>query len=232
MEDNNKKYYINARVSKEEKERYQKMAEENNMTMSSLIINSIESHITLNMNTSDYRDLVIQTRKIGSNINSLLRNIYFKKTFLDTDLKSIQKELEILNDFVKEEKKRLEGIKKEFEDMSIDELRNILISQKERVPLFMEQHVVVEHINFILLEFIELLEEHNFDEAYIPYITYFIKGFKPELYTREELLDFSDELQTFYNNVTSLILSVDKKLTEDDFTNLMEILNNYRKESD
>ena len=94
MEDNNKKYYINARVSKEEKERYQKMAEENNMTMSSLIINSIESHITLNMNTSDYRDLVIQTRKIGSNINSLLRNIYFKKTFLDTDLKSIQKELE------------------------------------------------------------------------------------------------------------------------------------------
>lgn len=228
----NKSTYIRARVTKEEKEKYQKMADEKNMTVSALIINSIESHITLNMNTSDYRDLVIQTRKIGSNINSLLRNIYFTKTFENTDLKAIHAELKKIDNFVKKEKKRLEGTQREFEDMSIDELRDILISQKERVPLYMEQHGVVDHIRDIILDFKDMLIEHKFDKAYIPFLTHFLKGFNPEKYTREELLDFSDELQTFYNDITSLILNVDKKLTEDDFNKLMEILNKYRKESD
>lgn len=228
----NKSTYIRARVTKEEKEKYQRMADEKNMTVSALIINSIESHITLNMNTSDYRDLVIQTRKIGSNINSLLRNIYFTKTFENTDLKAIHAELKKIDNFVKKEKKRLEGIQREFEDMSIDELRDILISQKERVPLYMEQHGVVDHIRDIILDFKDMLIEHKFDKAYIPFLTHFLKGFNPEKYTREELLDFSDELQTFYNDITSLILNVDKKLTEDDFNKLMEILNKYRKESD
>ena len=228
----NKSTYIRARVTKEEKEKYQRMAEEKNMTVSALMINSIESHITLNMNTSDYRDLVIQTRIIGSNINSLLRNIYFTKTFEDTDIKAIHAELKKLDNFVKKEKKRLEGIQREFEDMSIDELRDILISQKERVPLYMEQHGVLDHIRDIILEFKKMLIEHKFDKAYIPFLTHFLKGFNPEKYTREELLDFSDELQTFYNDITSLILNVDKKLTEDDFNKLMEILNKYRKDRD
>lgn len=223
---------IYIRVTKEEKQKYNKMAEEKNIPVSSLFINSVESHITLNMNTSDYRDLVIQTRIIGSNINSLLRNIYFTKTFEDTDIKEIHAELKKLDNFVKKEKKRLEGIQREFEDMSIDELRDILISQKERVPLYMEQHGVLDHIRDIILEFKKMLIEHKFDKAYIPFLTHFLKGFNPEKYTREELLDFSDELQTFYNDITSLILNVDKKLTEDDFNKLMEILNKYRKESD
>jgi len=227
-----KVYKIEVRVTKEEKEKYQKLAKEKNMTVSALMINSIESHITLNMNTSDYRDLVIQTRIIGSNINSLLRNIYFTKTFEDTDIKAIHAELTKLDNFVKKEKKRLEGIQREFEDMSIDELRDILISQKERVPLYMEQHGVLDHIRNIILEFKKMLIEHKFDKAYIPFLTHFLKGFNPEKYTREELLDFSDELQTFYNDITSLILNVDKKLTEDDFNKLMEILNKYRKDRD
>ena len=227
-----KVYKIEVRVTKEEKEKYQKLAKEKKMTVSALMINSIESHITLNMNTSDYRDLVIQTRRIGSNINSLLRNIYFTKTFEDTDIKAIHAELTKLDNFVKKEKKRLEGIQREFEDMSIDELRDILISQKERVPLYMEQHGVLDHIRNIILEFKKMLIEHKFDKAYIPFLTHFLKGFNPEKYTREELLDFSDELQTFYNDITSLILNVDKKLTEDDFNKLMEILNKYRKDRD
>ncbi len=227
-----KVYKIEVRVTKEEKEKYQKLAKEKNMTVSALMINSIEIDITLNMNTSDYRDLVIQTRLIGSNINSLLRNIYFTKTFEDTDIKAIHAELKKLDNFVKKEKKRLEGIQREFEDMSIDELRDILISQKERVPLYMEQHGVLDHIRDIILEFKKMLIEHKFDKAYIPFLTHFLKGFNPEKYTREELLDFSDELQTFYNDITSLILNVDKKLTEDDFNKLMEILNKYRKGRD
>ena len=125
-----KVYKIEVRVTKEEKEKYQKLAKEKNMTVSALMINSIESHITLNMNTSDYRDLVIQTRRIGSIINSLLRNIYFTKTFEDTDIKAIHAELKKLDNFVKKEKKRLEGIQREFEDMSIDELRDNFSKRK------------------------------------------------------------------------------------------------------
>ena len=39
------------------------------MTVSSLILSSIENHIIVQIDTRNYMDLVIQVRRIGGNIN-------------------------------------------------------------------------------------------------------------------------------------------------------------------
>ena len=57
-----KKVKIEARVTKEEKEEIQKIAKEQNTTVIALILNSIENNITVNLDTSDYRDLIRQCK--------------------------------------------------------------------------------------------------------------------------------------------------------------------------
>ena len=68
---------LSIRVTEKEKKMIQKKAEKLKTTISALVINSVEKQITVNLNTSDYRDLVIQFRRIGNNVNSLIREIRF-----------------------------------------------------------------------------------------------------------------------------------------------------------
>jgi uncharacterized protein (DUF1778 family) len=63
---NKKDKRIELRVTEEQKEKIQKLAEEKNTTVSALILNSIENNVTVYLDTSDYRDLVIQVRRIGT----------------------------------------------------------------------------------------------------------------------------------------------------------------------
>ncbi|MCY3354629.1 plasmid mobilization protein, partial [Acinetobacter baumannii] len=58
-------YKIEARVTREEKENIKNIANEKGMTVSSLILSSIENHIIVQIDTRDYMDLVIQVRRIG-----------------------------------------------------------------------------------------------------------------------------------------------------------------------
>lgn len=224
-----KKYSIEARVTKEEKEKYQRMADKKNMTVSALIINSIESHITLNMNTSDYRDLVIQVRRIGTNINSLLRNVYYREFFTDSDIQSIKQYLKILENYILDEKKRLDGIKKGIENITPSQAKRILERNNQQVPLYMIYADVAEHINNQLLDFIEMMRDNDFEEIYIPYITLFLEKFHPTDYEHQELTNFSDELETLFYKINNSILTGYNELSEDHFDDVMEILNKYRK---
>ena len=73
----NKSTYIRARVTEKQHRIIKKEAEENNTTMTALLLRRFENNVTVNLDTSDYRDLVIQVRRIGTNINTLLKNIHF-----------------------------------------------------------------------------------------------------------------------------------------------------------
>lgn len=60
---------LNLRVSPEEKEMIRHKAEAENMTMSAIVRRSLEkidNPIIVNLDNSDFRDLVIQTRRIDS----------------------------------------------------------------------------------------------------------------------------------------------------------------------
>jgi predicted nucleic acid-binding Zn-ribbon protein len=112
---------------------------------------------------------VIQIRRIGTNINSLLRNIYYKEFFTDSDIESIKQHLKILENHILDEKKRLDEIKIGIENLTPSKAKRILEKNNEQVPLYMICADVVEHINNLLLDFVEMLRENEFDEIYIPY---------------------------------------------------------------
>ena len=227
-----RKYDIRVRVTKEEKEKYQKMADEKNMTVSSLIINSIENNITVNLDTSDYRDLVIQVRRIGTNINTLLKHIHFFGFAEQSDIKRIQNKLNDIERKLKEEERTIKDTRKGLENITPRKAKIMFEQQKKTIPLYLIYDEVVSHINTHLLNFIEMMKEFNWNEGYRPFIELFIEEFIPTEYDYEELVLFSNELDTLFYKINQRIFSRIGELEEKDFNQLMDILNKYRKYRD
>lgn len=227
-----RKYDIRVRVTKEEKEKYQKMADKKNMTVSALIINSIENNITVNLDTSDYRDLVIQVRRIGTNINTLLKHIHFFGFAEQSDIKRIQNKLNDIERKLKEEERTINDTRKGLENITPRKAKIMFEQQKKTIPLYLIYDEVVSHINTHLLNFIELMKEFNWNEGYRPFIELFIEEFTPTEYDYEELVLFSNELDTLFYKIDQRIFSRIGELEEKDFNKLMDILNKYRKYRD
>ena len=69
---------LHLRVSPEEKEMIKSKAEAEKMTMSSLILNTldkIDNPITVNLDDSDLRQWLIEVRKINANVRALLKQV-------------------------------------------------------------------------------------------------------------------------------------------------------------
>ena len=223
---------INLRVTPEEKEMIKQKAEEKNTTITALVLNSIENNITVNLDTSDYRDLVIQVRRIGTNINTLLKNIHFFGFAEQSDIKRIQNKLNDIERKLKEEERKIKDTRKDLENITPRKAKRMFEQQKKTIPLYLIYDEVVSHINTHLLNFIEMMKEFNWNEGYRPFIELFIEEFIPTEYSYEELVLFSNELDTLFYKINQRIFSRIGELEEKDFNQLMEILNKYRKYRD
>lgn len=223
--------YIRARVTPVEKEMIQKKAEENNTTITALILNSLENNITINLDTSNYRDLVIQFRRIGNNINNIIKHIHFNQFFTDTDILDIKKKLDELKIILNKEKIKISETKKEFENLTPKKLKNYLEKKEMEIPIYLIYDEIIDHINLKLRSFIDLINNEKWEEGYTPYIEIFIKNFHPTDYSYNELVNFSDDLDNIIYNIDQRII-IGTKLTYDDFMNVMNVLNKYRKDSD
>lgn len=116
---------LNLRVSPEEKEMIRYKAEAENMTMSALVRRSLEKvdkPITVNLDKSDLRDLVIQARRIDSTVRTFLKNMDFN----DPDSIKIKKEIEQnlieVEEAVLGEVKKVENLVSELENLSTEEV--------------------------------------------------------------------------------------------------------------
>src|SRR5699024_895314 len=115
---------LNVRVSPEEKEMIRHKAEAENMTMSALVRRSLEkvdNPITVNLDKSDLRDLVIQARRIDSTVRTFLKNMDFN----DPDSIKVKKEIEQnlieIEEAVLGEVKKVENLVSEIESLSREE---------------------------------------------------------------------------------------------------------------
>lgn len=228
----NKNTYIRARVTEEQKEKIQKLAEEKNTTVSALILNSIENNVTVYLDTSDYRDLVIQVRRIGTNINTLLKHIHFFGFAEQSDIKRIKNKLNDIERKLKEEERKIYDTRKGLENITPRKAKIMFEQQKKTIPLYLIYDEVVSHINTHLLNFIEMMKEFNWNEGYRPFIELFIEEFIPTEYDYEELVLFSNELDILFYKINQRIFSRIGELEEKDFNQLMDILNKYRKYRD
>lgn len=119
---------LNVRVSPEEKEIIRHKAEAENMTMSALIrrsLEKVENPITVNLDNSDLRDLLIQARRIGSTVRTFLKNMDFN----DHDSIKVKKEIEQnlieIEEAVLGEFKKVENVVSELESLNREEAARI-----------------------------------------------------------------------------------------------------------
>ena len=220
---------LSIRVTEKEKKMIQKKAEKLKTTISALVINSVEKQITVNLNTSDYRDLVIQFRRIGNNVNSLIREIRFSNYIDDSQVKEIDYQLKSLERLLKNEKVKIDSTKMEMEKMTARQLRELLENQNKRVPNYLIYEDIEEHIVSQLRSFIDLTIQSNLDETYPPYIEYFLKSFQIHTYDYETIVDFSNVLDEKIYAINQKLIARNSQLEEEDFLTILNVLDDYRK---
>lgn len=220
---------LSIRVTEKEKKMIQKKAEKLKTTISALVINSVEKQITVNLNTSDYRDLVIQFRRIGNNVNSLIREIRFSNYIDDSQVKEIDYQLKSLERLLKNEKVKIDSTKIEMEKMTARQLRELLENQNKRVPNYLIYEDIEEHIVSQLRSFIDLTIQSNLDETYPPYIEYFLKSFQIHTYDYDTIVDFSNVLDEKIYAINQKLIARNSQLEEEDFLTILNILDDYRK---
>lgn len=220
---------LSIRVTEKEKKMIQKKAEKLKTTISALVINSVEKQITVNLNTSDYRDLVIQFRRIGNNVNSLIREIRFSNYIDDSQVKEIDYQLKSLERLLKNEKVKIDSTKIEMEKMTARQLRELLENQNKRVPNYLIYEELEEHIVSQLRSFIDLTIQSDLDETYPPYIEYFLKSFQIHTYDYDTIVDFSNVLDEKIYAINQKLIARNSQLEEEDFLTILNILDDYRK---
>lgn len=194
-----------------------------------MVINSVEKQITVNLNTSDYRDLVIQFRRIGNNVNSLIREIRFSNYIDDSQVKEIDYQLKSLERLLKNEKVKIDSTKIEMEKMTARQLRELLENQNKRVPNYLIYEDIEEHIVSQLRSFIDLTIQSDLDETYPPYIEYFLKSFQIHTYDYDTIVDFSNVLDEKIYAINQKLIARNSQLEEEDFLTILNVLDDYRK---
>lgn len=119
---------LHVRVSPEEKEMIRHKAEAENMTMSALVRRSLEKvdkPITVNLDKSDLRDLVIQARRIDSTVKTFLKNMDFNDQNSIKIKKEIEQNLIEIEEAVSEEVKKVERAVAELENLSTEEVMEL-----------------------------------------------------------------------------------------------------------
>lgn len=227
-----KRIYVKAEVTEEEREKIREIAKEKGMTISSLILNSVENNITVNLDTSDYRDLVIQVRRIGNNINTILKRLHYTNFFEESDIIAIKKNQEMIEKELKEERKRINNARKGIEDLTPDKLKGFLKEEEQRIPNYLIYDEIGNQINEKLGEFIQLIKDEKANPIFRGFINKFIEGFYPTDFTYNELVSLSDDLSEVVYKINQKIITETGNLTEEDFNKVMEILSKYRKSRD
>ena len=227
-----KRIYVKAEVTEEEREKIREIAKEKGMTISSLILNSIENNITVNLDTSDYRDLVIQVRRIGNNINTILKRLHYTNFFEQSDLMEIKRNQEMIEKKLKEERKKIYSAREDIENITPDQIKNFLKEEEKRIPNYLIYDEIGNQINEKLGEFIQLIKDEKANPIFRGFINKFIEGFYPADFTYDELVSFSDDLSEVIYKINLKIITETGNLTEQDFNKVMEILNKYRKDRD
>ena len=226
-----KRIYIKAEVTEEEREKIKKIAKEKKTTVSALILNSIRKNVTVKLDTSDYRDLNIQVKRIGNNINRIIRDYHSNEYISKEDLNRIAIYLKSIDETIKNERKTINKTRDEFEKLTPKQLVTALRKQGERVPKYLIYDEISDHIIIQIRLLIDLANETELAQGYVPFYERYIQTFHPTFFEYEELVDFSDKLDEKILEVNKIDIRNLNQL-EDKFTEVLEVLNKYRKDSD
>lgn len=115
---------LHLRVSPEEKEMIKSKAEAEKMTMSSFVLRTldkIDNPISVNLDNSDLRELLIQVRRINVNVRTFLKQVGIGEHFSIDDRQKIEQKLFSNEQLVLDEYKRVNDLVSKIESMNTEE---------------------------------------------------------------------------------------------------------------
>ena len=226
----NKTERISIRLNEKENEMIRRKAKEKNISMSKLMLTSVKNHITIEMNTSDYRHKVIKVKRIGDNVNRIIKNYHSNGYISNGDIKNLQLYLKSIDEVLKEDSIYITKNNEKDKKITQQQLLNILRKEGKRIPKYLIYEEISDYIITKLRGIIDLANETELAQGYVPFYERYIQTFHATFYEYDDLVDFSDKLDEKILEVEKIdIRNLDQ--LEDKFMEVLEVLNQYRKDS-
>ncbi len=228
------KTYLQISLTKEQKEAIKIKANDlGYYSVSAFLLDSSRSFFRLKVDMSVYRDLTKEVNYIGKNINSIVRRINSEKFFSDLDIDYIERLLEQIYDLMDSEYKRLAKLAFHFtsDDLDIEESLKIIEEYKKNnlpVPKRELLKETYEHIYDSLVFITELVRESKYqDEMIEDYIWGYLYGKTLSSLSEIDLIKFSDSIYSFYEVLKIKKIKLDYQFSDDDWFELLDILDAY-----
>lgn len=225
-----KRIRIEVRLSQEERDFIVNKAKEEGFTsITAFIKASTRKYVSLNIDTSDYLNLVGETRKIGRNINSLIRDIRFSNVISDKDIVIMEQSLSRIELLLKEDKKEFNNLENVFENLSSKKLKELVEQYDMEVPLSAIYDNIVEMIKDNILFIIDIMKRNKWENHNIEFLYKFVYGLLPDRYNEKEISILNNEIYSYTLSIKNKMFNDRYRYNEQDYINLMDIIDNHSK---
>lgn len=213
----------------EKKEIIQKASCEGFTTVTAFLKAASKRYVSLRINMDEYYRLLNETRKIGRNVNSIVRDIRFSNFFTDKDLLDIKTSLTNIEELMKQKRKQLREYEDTFYRLEDKELEKILAQEKLEKPLELIYNQLIEMIKNNLLDIIDLMQDKSFASHHKELIYLFIYSLLPDVYSLPEMQKINDAVYTYVRKIKNKLTNPKNSFMMDDFRELISLIESHEK---
>lgn len=226
----NERTTINLSLKKKEKQEIIKKAvDEGYATTSAFMVDKAMNQIKIKTNYNGFRELVIEVNRIGTNINQIIRDIQYNNYFTDDQIKILENEVKKLNQFIRNERNKIRDDERYFMNFNFNDLKNHLEIEFERHGEQIKINQIIDATNHLLSDFINLLEQEDFEKMYIDYIYSFIEKLDHRKYNHREALEMFEDINNQLRVIKQKLVNPKNIITGDDFRGMRTVMNKHRR---
>lgn len=223
-----KKEKIEVRVTAEEKDFIVGKGKSEGFASTSAFIKACtNNYVSLRIDTSDYLDMVNETRKIGRNINSIIREIRYNNLISDKDIMILESSLSTIEKLLKNDKKEFDKLENQFKNISGKELMSLVKKHDMEVPLSVIYDNLVEMIKDNLIFIIDTMKRDKWQSHNIEFIYRFIYSLLPDKFNEVQISKINNDIYKYVLSIKNRMSNDRYRFSEQDYINLMSIIDEH-----
>lgn len=197
--------------------------------MSAFALSSFEKALHIQLDDSAYFELVHQVQKIGTNINTLIRDIRFNQFYTKQDISRLESELSNVNSAIQNLDIERQIVIEKTEDLSISELNKLLKNNKQQTIDSAMFNSSVALGRSLIKEWINILEHEGIDDFELDFFQNLgvELSVNPEVNSLEDINKFIDKFNIKLDEVKGKLFHPDQILEDQDITDMFEIARDF-----
>ena len=220
-----KRIRIEVRLSQEERDFIVNKAKEEGFTsITAFIKASTKKYFSLTVDTSNYLDVLNETRKIGRNINSVIRDIRYNNLISEKDIITMESSLINIEKILKEDKKGFDELENKLEKLSSKDLVEAIKNHNMKVPLSVIYDNIIEMIKDNLLYIINIMKRNKWESHTMEFVYRFIYDLLPDKYDEIHISEINNDIYKYTLSIKNKLIKDSNKYTEQDYIDLMNII--------